>query len=250
MSGPASPEERAMTTRTRPTRIALPDDVLVAPPPLESGDRLTRHEFERRYEAMPEIKKAELVEGVVYVASPVRFKNHGKPHAQIIGWLLNYSVATPGVDLSDNTTFRMDVDNEPQPDAILLLDPALGGRSWISEDDYVEGSPELIVEIAASSAAYDLHDKKRAYRRNGVQEYVVWQIYEKQIDWWELDEGEYLPLDADEAGIIRSKVFPGLWLDTTALVAGKIEQVLATLRNGIESDEHSAFVARLAGSAE
>jgi len=151
-----------MTTRTRPNRVALSGDMLVAPPPLESGDRLTRHEFERRYEAMPEIKKAELVEGVVYVASPVRFKNHGKPHAQIIGWLLNYSVATPSVDLTDNTTFRMDVDNEPQPDAMLLLNSALGGRTRISEDDFVEGAPELVVEIAATSAAYDLHDKKRA----------------------------------------------------------------------------------------
>jgi Uma2 family endonuclease len=239
-----------MTTKTKPTRLVPSGDMVIAPPPLSSGDRLTRPEFERRYEAMPEIKKAELVEGVVYVASPVRFKSHGKPHAQIMGWLLIYSTATLGTELTDNTTFRMDVDNEPQPDAMLIVDPALGGRAQISDDDYVEGAPELIVEIAASGAAYDLHDKKRAYRRNGVQEYVVWQIYEKRIDWWELHEGEYLPLDADEAGVIRSKVFPGLWLDTSALVAGKVEQVLATLRNGIETDEHAAFVARLAGSGE
>jgi Uma2 family endonuclease len=250
MSGPNPAEETAMTTKTKPTRLAPSGDMVIAPPPLSSGDRLTRPEFERRYEAMPEIKKAELVEGVVYVASPVRFKNHAKPHAQIIGWLLNYSAATLGVEIGDNPTLRMDVDNEPQPDAVLLLDPELGGRARLSEDDYVEGAPELIIEIAASSAAYDLHDKKRAYRRNGVQEYVVWQIYEKRIDWWELYEGEYLPLDADEAGVIRSKVFPGLWLDTSALVAGKVEQVLATLRNGIEADEHAAFVARLAGSGE
>ncbi len=239
-----------MTTKTKPTRLARSGDMVIAPPPLSSGDRLTRPEFERRYEAMPKIKKAELVEGVVYVASPVRFKSHGQPHAQIMGWLLIYSAATPGTELTDNTTLRMDVDNEPQPDAMLIVDPALGGRALISEDDYVEGAPELIVEIAASSAAYDLHDKKRAYRRNGVQEYVVWQIYEKRIDWWELHEGEYLPLDADEAGVIRSKVFPGLWLDTSALVAGKVDQVLAMLRNGIETDEHAAFVARLAGSGE
>lgn len=238
-----------MTTKTKPTRLAPSGDMVIALPPLSSGDRLTRHEFERRYEAMPEIKKAELVEGVTYVASPVRV-THGRPHGQVMGWLLVYCASTPGVDLCDNTTVRLDLDNEPQPDALLRLDPAEGGHSQISEDEYVEGPPELIVEIAATSAAYDLHDKKRAYRRNGVQEYVVWQIYEKRIDWWELHEGEYLPLEADEAGVLRSKVFPGLWLDAPALVEGKLDQVLATLRSGIETEEHAAFVARLAGSGE
>jgi len=126
-------------------------------PRLENGDRLTRYEFERRYEAMPHLKKAELIDGVVYMGSPVRFERHGKPHSYAIGWLAVYCAATPGVDLGDNATVRLDVDNEPQPDALLRLDPSVGGQSRISDDDYVEGAPELIVEIAASSASYDLH---------------------------------------------------------------------------------------------
>ncbi len=122
-------------------------------PPLESGDRLTRQEFERRYQVMPQIK-AELIEGVVYVASPVRIANQGRPHAVLVGWLLVYKAATPGVDLADNSTVRLDADNEAQPDALLRLESEVGGNSRISEDDYVEGAPELIVEIAASSASY------------------------------------------------------------------------------------------------
>lgn len=236
-----------MTTKVKTAGVLQKNAMVVGPPPLESGDRLTRYEFERRYNAMPHVKKAELLEGVVYVPSPVR-ASHGSAQGQIVGWAGTYCASTPGVELADNTTVRLDPDNEPQPDALLRLEPAAGGRSHIGEDDYVEGTPELIVEIAGSSAAYDMHDKKHAYRRNGVQEYLVWQVYEKQIDWWELNEGEYVPLDADEAGVMRSKVFPGLWLDTPALIEGQLDKVLETLRKGLESDEHTAFVARLAAS--
>jgi Uma2 family endonuclease len=214
-------------------------------PPLESGDRLTRHEFERRYHAMPQIKKAELIEGVVYVASPVRANRHGRPHAQIIGWLLVYEAATPGAYLADNATVRLDADNEPQPDALLRIEPEVGGNSRISDDDYIEGAPELVAEIAASSASYDLNDKLNAYRRNGVQEYLVWQIYENRLDWFSLQEGRYVSLQPDEAGVIRSCVFPGLWLAVNALREGDLAQVLVILQQGIQTGEHQALVERL-----
>lgn len=217
----------------------------VFPPPLESGDRLTRIEFERRYQQMPDNKKAELIEGVVYVASPVRANRHGKPHAQIVGWLLVYESETPGTYLADNTTVRLDADNEPQPDALLRIEPEVGGNSRITEDDYIEGAPELIVEVAASSASYDLNDKLNAYRRNGVQEYIVWQSYENRIDWFCLEEGRYVSLEPDEAGIIRSGVFPGLWLAVNALREGNLAEVLAVLQQGIQTAEHQVFVQRL-----
>lgn len=214
-------------------------------PPLENGDRLTRQEFERRYTAMAHIKKAELIEGVVYVASPVRANRHGRPHAKVIGWLLVYEAATLGVYLADNTTVRLDADNEPQPDALLRIEPEVGGNSRISDDDYVEGTPELIAEIAASSASYDLNDKLNAYRRNGVQEYIVWQSYENRLDWFRLQEGRYVALQTDEAGIIRSEVFPGLWLAVNALREGDMARVLAVLQQGLQTAEHQAFVERL-----
>lgn len=182
-------------------------------PPLENGDRLSRAEFERRYTAMPELKKAELIEGTVYMASPLRFDPHAEPHGNAIGWLWTYKIATPGVRLGDNPTVRLDLDNEPQPDAVLLIDAASGGNSTIGQSGYIEGAPELVIEIAASSAAIDLGDKKRAYRRNGVQEYLVWRVFEQQIDWFELQDEEYVPLPIDEQ-IIRSRIFPGLWLAT------------------------------------
>jgi Uma2 family endonuclease len=112
----------------------------------------------------------------------------------------------------------------------------------LSEDGYIEGAPELIAEISASSAAIDVRDKKRAYRRNGVQEYIIWQVFERQVDWFTLQEGEYVSLVADDRGIIRSQVFPGLWLDTLALLNGEMQQVLATLQTGLSSLEHQAFV--------
>ncbi|WP_448573477.1 Uma2 family endonuclease [Trichothermofontia sp.] len=209
-------------------------------PPLENGDRLSRAEFERRYQAAPNIKKAELVEGVVYMASPLRIKSHSEPHSELIGWLWNYKTATPGVILGIEPTVRLDPDNEPQPDAVLFVP---GRQATISPDDYIEGAPELIVEIAASSAAIDLHDKKRAYRRNGVQEYIVWRTLEGQLDWFVLAADEYVAQVPDDQGILRSRVFPGLWLGVFALLAGDSASVLSVLQQGLNSPEHQAFVA-------
>jgi len=212
--------------------------------PLETGDRLTRAEFERRYQAMPHVKKAELIEGVVYMPSPVRLR-HAEAHGQVLVWLGVYAAATPGVRLADNASLRLDLDNEVQPDALLRLDPALGGRSYVSEDGYLEGVPELIVEVASSSASYDLHDKLRVYRRNGVPEYLVWRVDDDALDWFRLREGRYVPVEPDGEGVIRSEGFPGLHLRVEALLKGDLATLLATLRQGLETDEHAAFVTRL-----
>jgi Uma2 family endonuclease len=215
------------------------------PPPLESGDQLTRVEFERRYALHPEIKKAELIEGVVYVASPVRLKQHANPHFNVITWLGVYGAATPGVLGGDNATVRLDLENEPQPDAILYLNPEIGGRSQIDSDDYLAGPPELVVEIAASSAAYDMNLKRRVYARNGVSEYVVFQVYERQTSWFALREHGYEALAPGDDGILRSEIFPGLWLDPAAFWAGDLLRVLAVAQQGIASPEHTAFIETL-----
>jgi Uma2 family endonuclease len=156
-----------------------------------------------------------------------------------------YQVSTPGVELGDNVTVRLDLDNEPQPDVVLLVDERLGGQARISEDDYIEGAPELVAEVAASSASIDLHDKKRVYRRSGVREYIVWRILENKLDWFSLQNGEYVPLAAGADGIIKSQVFPGLWLAVTALLAGEMTKVLAVVQQGLNSKEHGEFVQQL-----
>lgn len=214
-------------------------------PPLNSGDRLARVEFERRYAAHPEVKKAELIEGVVYVSSPIHYQQHAEPHANIMTWLGLYRAATQGVKSGDNATVRLDFENEVQPDAVLRLEPSLGGQSTVTEDDYLAGPPELIIEIAASSASYDLHDKRRAYARNGVQEYLVLQTYEKQVKWFVLREGVYESLEADENGILRSEKFPGLWLQPAAFWSGDLATMLAVLQEGLASPDHAAFVEQL-----
>lgn len=219
-------------------------------PPLENGDRLTRLEFERRYEAIPQVKKAELVEGIVYMASPLRFESHGKPHSAIMTWLGTYWAATPGTLLGDNTTVRLDEDNECQPDAVLFLPPTAGGKATVTEDDYLQGAPELIVEIAASTASYDFHIKRRVYERQGVQEYIVWRVYDKQIDWFWLQEERYVKVPPDEQGLIASQVFPGLILAVSALLAGEYARVLAELQKGLQSPEHQNFAERLQEKAK
>ena len=211
---------------------------------LEPGHRLTRDEFERRYERMPHVKKAELIEGIVYMPSPVRARKHGKPHNYLGAWLAVYESETPSVECFDNSTVRLDLDNEPQPDLVLIKSPAKGGHAQVSADDYIEGAPELAVEIVGSSKAYDLHQKKGAYRRNGICEYLAWITGEQRIVWWELREGEYQEMAPDAQGVLKSRVFPGLWLDTKALLKGDMKTVLATLRRGLQSAEHAAFLSR------
>ena len=222
---------------------------MAPPPPLESGDRLSRDEFERRFEAMPEIQKAELIDGVVIMGSPVRMQRHGRPHAHVLGWLVTFEAATPGVFVADNASARLDLDNEPQPDALLMIDPDAGGQAQIADDDYVEGAPELVVEVASSSVSFDLHAKLDAYRRSGVKEYVVWRVLDGQIDWLEQDGGRFVPKAAGDDGLHRSATFPGLWLDAAALLRGDLAAVLDGLRRGLASPEHLAFVERLRAAA-
>ena len=211
-------------------------------PPLENGDRLSREEFERRYQAMPHLKKAELIEGVVYMPAALRFRSHGQPHGKVMTWLGVYAGLTPGVALGDAPTVRLDSDNEPQPDAVLLIEPEYGGQSRLSDDDYIEGAPELVVEISASSTAIDLHDKKTAYCRNGVREYIVWQVLDQKLEWFYLAQGKFLSLTAESDGIFRSRIFPGLWLDHRALLAGNMPQILDCLQTELQTPAHAEFV--------
>ncbi len=215
-------------------------------PLLENGDRLRAVEFERRYDAMPELKKAELIEGVVYLPSPVRLRRHGEPHALTLGWLTAYRAGTPGVIAADNASARLDLDNEPQPDALLMIDPERGGQARISDDDYIEGAPELVVEVGSSTVGIDLNLKLHVYRRSGVREYVVWRVQDRKIDWFVLREGEFIRLDPDEKSHYRSQTFPGLWLDAAALVEGDLAKVLDAVRQGLATPEHAKFVSDLA----
>jgi Uma2 family endonuclease len=194
-------------------------------PMLESGDRLTRAEFHRRYCERPDIKKAELVEGVVYVASPVRWDLHSEPQAWVLAWLGSYAARNPGLRLGGNGTVFLDADNEVQPDACLWREEPAGPH--VTEAHYLEGAPQLVVEIAASSAAYDLHDKMRAYRRNGVREYIVWRTIDAAIDWFRLHEGEYVRVEPNADGVIESETFPGLRLNVRKMLAADLAGVLA-----------------------
>ncbi|MFQ5615610.1 MAG: Uma2 family endonuclease [Anaerolineales bacterium] len=214
-------------------------------PLLETGQRLSRREFEWRYHAHPEIKKAELIEGVVYVTSPVRVKRHSRPHYNIIAWSSFYQVNTPGIWGDDNVTLRLDKKNEFQPDVCLSLEPSLGGRAWITRDDYLTGTPELIIEVAGSSMGRDLGAKKRVYARYGVPEYIVIRTVTRKIDWFVLQKGEYKLLTPDENGLLRSRVFPGLWLDAAAFWAGDMRAVMAALQRGMASPGYAAFVVQL-----
>jgi Uma2 family endonuclease len=217
-------------------------------PPLRDGDRLTRAEFERRWDAMPEVKKAELIEGVVYMPAALSI-DHGAPHFDLIAWLAMYRMITPGIQGADNTSIRFNDRNMPQPDALLRILESHGGRCRVTDDRYLEGGPELIAEISRTTKDIDLGVKRDVYRRFGVQEYIVWRVTDCALDWFALRGGVYMPLEAGTDGIIRSAVFPGLWLDARALINGDSASVLAAAQLGHGSPEHTAFLAELRNRA-
>jgi len=213
--------------------------------PLENGDRLNRVEFEKRYELLPPHKKAELINGVVYMAAALRYKSHGLPHSSLMGWLATYAANTVGVELADNATVRLDLDNEPQPDALLRIRSDFGGQSHISDDDYIEGAPELVVEISGSTVSYDLYDKLTVYRRHGVQEYIVWRVYDQAIDWFYLEDGEYIKLEMNNLEIIESRIFPSLVLSINQLVQGNLAEVLALQQKQFKTKKHKNYCQKL-----
>jgi len=152
-----------------------------------------------------------------------------------------YASETPGVGCFDNSTVGLDPENEPQPDLALIKPLAKGGQARTSDDDYIEGAPELVVDIVGSSQSYDLHQKKDAYRRNGVDEYLALITGENRLVWWKLREEEYEEIPPADGGLLKSRVFPGLRLDAAALLRGDLKCVLAALRKGIDSPDHQAF---------
>jgi hypothetical protein len=218
-------------------------------PPLQNGDRLTAEEFERRYDAMPNLKKAELIKGVVYMPSPVIFEDHGGPHFDVISWLGLYRMATPGVRGGDNATLRLPLRNRPQPDGCLIILPSHGGQVKIDADGYIVGGPELVAEVAATSENYDLSDKLEVYQANRVQEYVVWRVFDQAIDWFVLRTDHYERLSLTAEGLYQSQALPGLWLAPAALIGGEMQAVFAAAQQGIATPEHQSFIERLKQAA-
>jgi Uma2 family endonuclease len=225
-----------------------PDDRDLSFPPLETGQCLASDEFMRRYEAAPDLKNIELIEGVVYVASPVRLGNHAKPHLCVIAWIGNYMARTPGTDGGADCTTILDDKNVPQPDCVLFLLPEHGGQTHVSEKDYLVGAPELAVEISASTASADRNKKLTAYERNGIREYIICRVLDAQVDWLFLKDGKYQRLAPSADGILRSITFPGLWLDPATLFRGDLAALFKTLNQGLESPEHAEFVERIHSS--
>ncbi len=195
-------------------------------PPLENGDHLSASEFLRRYEAMPAVKKAELIQGIVYMASPVRIAEHGEPDGIINTWLGTYAAHHGGVRHAINTTLLLGPDDTPQPDGLLFRD---GGSCRVDPSGYLCGPPELVVEIAASSVSRDAREKLVTYRRARIAEYLLWRVEDEVIEWFVLEQDEYRPLPIGESGIVESRTFPGLRLDVPAALRFEAGAVLAAL---------------------
>jgi hypothetical protein len=230
---------RGMKTAHRKVRTATTAN---GTPGLHSGDRLTQAEFHRRYIATPEHVKAELIGGVVYMASPVH-RLHATYHLKLAVAIGHYEGHTFGVEAADNHTAILGGEGEPQPDLMLRVLPEYGGQSRCDDNKCLIGAPELVAEVAHSSVAIDMSEKKNDYFRAGVQEYIVLCIEEEELHWFHFPSRRQLR--PDRAGIWRSKVFPGLWINGPALIQRKTPPLIATVQQGLASPEHAAFVRKL-----
>jgi Uma2 family endonuclease len=216
-------------------------------PWLLNGDHLSVPEFERRYEALPEDQRAELIEGIVVMSPPIS-SDHGQANGLIAFIFGHYASATPGVVFAVNASVRLDGRNEYQPDVMLWITSGNIGGAAVGANGLLEGRPELVVEIALSSRSYDLNEKKAVYQRNQVPEYIVWEVMDARIQWFILEKGEYVLSEERADGTHRSRVFPGLWLNLRALLSGDDKKALRVLDKGIRSVEHKTFVKHLAKS--
>jgi Uma2 family endonuclease len=217
--------------------------------PLVHGEELDQRTFHERYEAMPPETRAELVGGFVYMPSPMRL-DHGKESRFISGWLDRYERFTPGVEGADGATVKLDPTGEPQPDHFLVILPECGGQSGVDARGYYTGPPELVVEIARATRAFDLNQKKADYQRVGVQEYVVVELVPHRIHWFIRRGERFRKLPSVRLGIYRSEVFPGLWLDAKAVFAGDRARRDEVLEQGLASPEHAELVAKLAAARD
>lgn len=212
-------------------------------PPLEQGERMDQKTFHARYSAMPKHVRAELIRGIVHMPSPLLLP-HSRGHQDANLWLQCYELATPGIEVPNNATVILGSEDEPQPDLCIRIFSELGGQSR-EVDNYIAGAPELLVEIASSSASIDLFEKKIAYANAGALEYIAFAIREPKVYWFVNRNGHFEPL-VPKNGIYRSENLPGLWLDEAALMRRDRNQLLKVLKRGLASKEHKAFVKRLA----
>ena len=209
---------------------------------LHNGDRMSREEFHARYRQLSEDVDAELIGGVVFMAAAMR-RRHGTNHLPLGTLFFAYESHTPGTESGDNTTILLGDDGEPQPDLYLRVLPECGGQSRTTPDDWLEGPPELVAEIAHSSRSIDLHAKRDDYARYGVREYLVLSLEDSKLYWFDLTKDELLAPEAD--GILRLRTFPGLWIHEAALFAKDFPQLMSTLQLGLATQQHSAFVTQL-----
>lgn len=223
---------------------------IVRLPRLYSGQRLDREEFYRRIDELEQQGKStrgiERLEGVVYMPTAIRIDQHGEPQFLIVAWLGAYAAVTQGVQGAGNSTSKLDRDNDPEGDAVLRIRPGYGGQSTTDEQGYISGPPELLVEVSGSTSEKDLQVKFEIYRRNGVLEYLVWETVAEEFYWFVLQNGEYSRLTPDAAGLIKSRIFPGLHLDVPALLRGDLARVLEVVQQGTATAEHQYFVTQLA----
>lgn len=215
-------------------------------PPLENGDLLHSCEFLRRYDRMPELKKAELVNGQVFMGHHVLASLHGAPHGMVSMLLGYFSAYTPGTTSYSRPTLVVDEGNVFQPDCVLCINNS--GRTWANEDDLLCGAPELVFEVSVGSTSLDVLAKKQVCERLGVLDYVVWCTLDARLHWFHREGERFVETKPNTAGLLCSRSLPGLQTPVADLLALNGLKVMTCLEEGLATPAHAEFVRSLAAA--
>ena len=224
----------------------VPDEGPRASAPLVDGDCLSAREFLKRYLPCRGTVKAELIGGLVAMETGSETASMDLSTSMIRSCLRSYAIQTPGTQMDSDAVVVLGWDTVPQPSLVLRVLPDYGGRSRMSTTKVIEQAPELMVDFATNEGAFDQRGKLRAFRANGVGEYLVWWSDSRTLDWYTLERGEYTLVLPDFNGVLASPSFPGLRLNHSALVNQTSGAFMATLQTSLQSPEHASFVERLA----
>ena len=185
------------------------------------------------YALVPDRQKADLLDGVIYVASPDTY--HGDQYTNFLARLLaGFCEARDlGKVFGSRFAFRLSPHRCPEPDVAVVL----ASRLHLVDDHGMTGGPDVAVEVVSrDSRTRDYRDKRRIYEESGVSEYWLVDPIKGRADFLVLEAGKYQSAVLDDGSIFRSRVLPGFFLDGRWLFGEDLPKVQPTSTRSCAAD--------------
>lgn len=164
----------------------------------------------------------------------------GELASSVSYWLCQYRRSTPCVESLGRVSIFLDPTTEIETTAAMWLTPGADDRPrW----QRCEGVPELLVEVTATVHNKVFRRRLRVYEQSEIHELLVVTGDPRDTALYARENGRFARVSPADDGSYRSRVFPGLWLDPSALFSDEWNEMAACLDRGMATEEHAAFVA-------